>query len=74
MIERRSVVVYYNNENYVRSLAKKDVNIYFICKASQYAILYYDKSREEEIMSILNSTNVITKILKSDIPYEKYSF
>lgn len=73
MVERKSVVVYFNNEDFIRQLSKKDINVYYISKTSSYAILYFDKNKEAEVMHILNN-KAITSIETSEIPFDSYSF
>jgi len=53
-IQRKSIIVYYNNhENFLNSLKQLDVNIVFISKSFEYLVLYYDHYKEKEILSRL---------------------
>lgn len=72
MVERTSVVIYYSDDSVLKSLSK-DINVYYQSKEN-YAILYFDRKREKEIMSKLKSNQLITSIEKSNIPYKKYNF
>lgn len=74
MVERKSVVIYYNNEDFVRSLTKKDINVYYISKKNSYAVLYFDRNKEVEIVEYLKNNKAITSIEDSLIPYGEYSF
>ena len=72
MVERTSVVIYYSDSEVINTLSK-DIHVYYQSKEN-YAILYFDKKKEKEIMGKLKSNSLITSIEKSKIPYKKYNF
>lgn len=73
MVERKSLVVYFTTDEYLKSLAKKDINIYYVSKNQKYAILYFDKEKESEVLSLLDHKTIL-RIETSNVPYEQYSF
>ncbi len=73
MVERMSVVVYFTNDDYIKQLAKKDINIYYISANQKYAILYFDKVKEKEVLNLLNHKTIIS-IETSEVPYSQYTF
>lgn len=72
MVERTSIVIYYNSEDVINEL-DKNINVYYKSK-DKYAILYFDRKKEKEIITKLKQNPKITSIDKSEIPYSKYNF
>ena len=47
MIERTSIVIYYNSEDVINEL-DKSINVYYKSK-DKYAILYFDRKKEKYV-------------------------
>lgn len=73
MVERTSVVIYFNNINVLGHLPK-EINVFYKSEKASYAILYFDKKKEKDILEKLKSLKEITQIEKSEVPYDKYKF
>lgn len=72
-VERQGLVIYYNSDATIKYL-RKDIRIHYISKKNSYAVIYYNKSNEDDIMKSLKTNQGITKIEKSDLQYNLYSF
>lgn len=72
-VARQGLVIYYNNDAVIKNL-RKDVRIHYYSKKNCYAVIYFNKSKEEEIIKALKANQSITHIESSDIKYNLYSF
>lgn len=72
-IERQGLVIYYNNDAVMKYL-RKDIRVHYKSKKNSYAVIYFDKKHEDEIIKYLSSNQGITKIEKSELEYNLYSF
>lgn len=72
-VERQGLVIYYNNDATIKYL-RKDVSIHYVSKKNSYAVIYYNKAHEDDIIKSLKANQGITKIEKSDLQYNLYSF
>ncbi len=73
MVERRSLVIYFDDSNLIKGL-RKDIRVQYVSLKSNYAIIYFDLKHEKEILKYLNDQKWITSIEKSEVAYEKYAF
>lgn len=73
MIERRSLVIYFDDSNMVKGL-RKDIRVEYVSSKQNYAIIYFDLKHEKEILKYLSEQKWITSIEKSEVAYEKYAF
>ena len=72
-VERQGLVIYYNNDATIKYL-RKDIRIHYLSKKKGYAVVYYNKSHEDDIMKSLKTNQGIAKIEKSNLQYDLYSF
>lgn len=72
-VERQGLVIYYNNDATIKYL-RKDIRIHYLSKKNGYAVVYYNKSHEDDIMKSLKTNQGIAKIKKSNLQYDLYSF
>lgn len=70
---RQGLVIYYNNDAAIKYL-RRDIRIHYVSKKENYAVIYFNKAQEEEIINELKSNQGITKIEKSKLEYDLYSF
>ena len=73
MVERRSLVIYFDDSNLIKGL-RKDIRVQYVSLKSNYPIIYFDLKHEKEILKYLNDQKWITSIEKSEVAYEKYAF
>lgn len=62
-VERQGLVIYYNNDATIKYL-RKDIRIHYLSKKNGYAVVYYNKSHEDDIMKSLKTNQGIAKIEK----------
>ena len=53
-VERQGLVIYYNNDATIKYL-RKDIRIHYLSKKNGYAVVYYNKSHEDDIMKSLKT-------------------
>lgn len=73
MIERKSLVIYFDDINMVKGL-RKDIRVQYASAKSNYAIIYFNLKHEKEVLKYLDEQKWIKSIEKSEVAYEKYAF
>ena len=61
MIQRKGIIVYFENKEVLEQLDKTIVNIYYVSEKNNYAIIYCDLNRYKPLCSQLSQmTGVIS--------------
>lgn len=74
MIERKGLIVYFENEEVLNKLDKNIVNIYYVSKKNKYAIIYCDLNRYKPLCQQLTSMKGIVSFEDSQNEVEANSF
>lgn len=74
MIERKGLIVYFENEEVLNKLDKNIVNIYYVSKKNKYAIIYCDLNRYKPLCQQLASMKGIVSFEDSQNEVEANSF
>ena len=74
MIERKGLIVYFENEEVLNKLDKNIVNIYYVSKKNKYAIIYCDLNRYKPLCQQLTSRKGIVSFEDSQNEVEANSF
>lgn len=74
MIERKGLAIYFKNENGINTLDKNVMNVYYYSEKNLYAVVYFDKNREGQIISSLEKNPEIESFTDILSGVENYSF
>ena len=74
MIERKGLIVYFENKEVLNTLDKSIVNIYYVSEKQNYAIIYCDLNRYKPLCAKLSQTSGIISFEESLLEVEKNSF
>ena len=74
MIERKGLIVYFNDKEVLKSLDKTVVNIYYVSEKNNYAVIYCDSNRYKPLCAQLKSLSGITGFEDSLFEVEKNEF
>jgi uncharacterized protein YlbG (UPF0298 family) len=74
MIERKGLIVYFENKEVLNKLDKNVVNIYYVSERNNYAIIYCDLNRYKPLCSQLQSMKGIISFEDSMSNVEANSF
>ena len=74
MIERKGLIVYFDNKEALNALDKNIVNIYYVSEKNNYAIIYCDLNRYKPLCATLSQTKGIVSFEDSLLEVEKNSF
>jgi uncharacterized protein YlbG (UPF0298 family) len=74
MIERKGLIVYFENKEVLNKLDKNIVNIYYVSERNNYAIIYCDLNRYKPLCSQLQSMKGIISFEDSMSNVEANSF
>jgi uncharacterized protein YlbG (UPF0298 family) len=71
---KKGVAIYFKDQSVLSRLDTKIIDIYYVSLKAHYAVLYVDKKNFDYVVSEFRKNNLITDVLTSEIPYEKYAF
>lgn len=71
MVKRKSLVVYFKNDNFIKTL-DRGINVSYVSKKNKYAILYMDECRVKGIKINLQRTKGVLDILDSNVALETF--
>ena len=74
MIERKGLIVYFENKEVLNKLDKNIVNIYYVSERNNYAIIYCDLNRYKPLCSQLSTMKGIISFEDSMSNVEANSF
>jgi uncharacterized protein YlbG (UPF0298 family) len=74
MIERKGLIVYFEDKEVLNKLDKNVVNIYYVSERNNYAIIYCDLNRYKPLCSQLQTMNGIISFEDSMSNVEANSF
>ena len=74
MIERKGLIVYFENKEVLNKLDKNVVNIYYVSEKNNYAIIYCDLNRYKPLCSQLSTMKGIISFEDSMSNVEANSF
>ena len=74
MIERKGLIVYFENKEVLEKLDKTIVNIYYISEKNNYAIIYCDANRYKPLCNQLSNLKGIIGFEDSMSNVEAKSF
>jgi uncharacterized protein YlbG (UPF0298 family) len=74
MIERKGLIVYFEDKEVLNKLDKNIVNIYYVSERNNYAIIYCDLNRYKPLCSQLQSMKGIISFEDSMSNVEANSF
>lgn len=74
MIQRKGIIVYFENKEVLEALDKSIVNIYYVSEKSKYAMIYCDSNRYKPLCAQLKSLKGITSFENSLFEVEKNEF
>ena len=74
MIERKGLIVYFENKEVLNKLDKNVVNIYYVSERNNYAIIYCDLNRYKPLCSQLSTMKGIISFEDSMSNVEANSF
>ena len=74
MIQRKGIIVYFENKEVLEKLDKNVVNIYYVSEKNKYAIIYCDLNRYKPLCSQLSQLKGIISFEDSMNNVEENSF
>lgn len=74
MIERKGLIVYFENKEVLEKLDKTIVNIYYVSEKNNYAIIYCDLNRYKPLCNQLSNLEGIISFEDSMSNVEANSF
>jgi uncharacterized protein YlbG (UPF0298 family) len=74
MIQRKGIIVYFENKEVLEKLDKTIVNIYYVSEKNKYAIIYCDLNRYKPLCSQLSQIKGIISFEDSMNNVEDNSF
>ena len=74
MIERKGLIVYFEDKEVLNKLDKNIVNIYYVSERNNYAIIYCDLNRYKPLCAKLSQTPGVISFEDSLLEVENNSF
>lgn len=74
MIERKGIIVYFENKEVLETLDKTIANIYYVSEKQKYAVIYCDSNRYKPLCAKLSQTPGIISFEDSLLEVENNSF
>jgi len=74
MFKRKSLIVFYDNNQVLSTLESLNVNLVYKSERLSYAIIYFDEERTKQIIGTLNNNNHITEVTESKTSMEHMFF
>jgi len=74
MIQRKGLIVYFEDESVLTKLDKSIVNIYYVSKREKYAMIYVDANRYKPLCEQLKSLKGIISFEDSLLDVESKEF
>jgi uncharacterized protein YlbG (UPF0298 family) len=74
MIQRKGIIVYFENKEVLNQLDKSVVNIYYVSEKNNYAVIYCDLNRYKPLCAQLKSLKGVTGFEDSLFEVEKNEF
>lgn len=71
MVKRKSLVVYFKNENFLKQLDEY-INVAYVSKKRKYAILFMDEQRLKGIRNFLQRTKGVISYEESKLVLESF--
>ena len=74
MIQRKGIIVYFENKEVLEQLDKTIVNIYYVSEKNKYAVIYCDLNRYKPLCAQLSQLPGVTSFEDSMNNVEENSF
>ena len=74
MIERKGIIVYFEDKEVLNTLDKSIVNVYYVSEKQNYAVIYCDANRYKPLCAKLSHTPGIISFEDSLLEVENNSF
>jgi len=74
MIERKGLFVYFEKKEALDRLDKNIVRVFYVSEKEQYALIYFDKNRFNQVVEMIKRNKLITSYQDALTDVEKYSF
>lgn len=74
MIERKGLAVYFNDPNGAKALDKNIIDLYYYSERNNYAVIYFDKNRENQVVEQLKQNRNVESFTDILSGVENYSF
>jgi uncharacterized protein YlbG (UPF0298 family) len=74
MIQRKGIIVYFENKEVLNQLDKSVVNIYYVSEKNNYAVIYCDLNRYKPLCAQLKTLKGIIGFEDSLFEVEKNEF
>ena len=74
MIERKGLIIYFENENMLKSLDPSIFNVYYVSKKENYAVVYFDANRYKQVVEILGKIKEVTSFADCENEIAAFSF
>ena len=71
MVKRRSLIVYFKNENFLKNI-DSSVNVAYVSKKRKYAVIYMDENKLKGIRINLQRTKGVLDVIESKAPLEAF--
>lgn len=74
MLQRRSLIIYFQNADFFKTIDKGMMSVYYISEKNKYAVVYFDAAREKSVRKYLDRYKDITSIEESLLEVENIKF
>ena len=74
MIERKGLFIYFDNMDALNRLDKNLIHVLYSSEKEQYALIYFDKNRYNQVVENLKKNKNITSYEDALTDVEKYNF
>jgi len=74
MIERKGLIVYFEDKSVLDKIDKNIVNVYYVSEKNNYAIIYCDLNKYKPLCAQLSQMPEVTSFEDSLLEVEKNSF
>ena len=71
MVKRRSLIVYFKNENFLKNI-DSSVNVAYVSKKRKSAVIYMDENKFKGIRINLQRTKGVLDVIESKAPLEAF--
>ena len=74
MIERKGLIVYFDDQNALSQLDKSIFNVYYVSKKENYAVIYFDANRYKQVIEIIGKIKGIVSFADCENEIGTFSF
>lgn len=74
MIQRKGIIVYFDDKSVLNKIDKSIANIYYISEKGKYAYIYCDLNRYKPLVNDLKKMKGINNVIDSLLGVEKNEF